>query len=119
MNVSGRFSHTYPRRMTNTFLEQFYENIILSRYEEFVRFGAITWFDHGKVGLDTWAHYFKSGDKEYVLVYEDFPGNTDFDDGLSHEVVKCGDETSIELRFSDDARQVPNVTGWFTLYQEQ
>ena len=66
-----------------------------------------------------WAHYFKSNGKEYVLVYEDFPGNTDFDDGLSHEVVKRGDETSIELRFSDDTKQVPNLTGWFTLYRER
>jgi len=105
--------------MDNKFLEQFYENVILPRYKEAVNFGAIAWVDHGKVSMDAWAHYFKSNGNEYVLVYEDFPGNTDFDDGLSHEVVKCGDETSIELRFSDDAKQVPNVTGWFTLYKEQ
>ncbi len=65
--------------MTDNFLEQFYENIVLPRYKDAVN----------------------------------------FDDGLSREVVKCGDETSIELRFSDDARQVPNVTGWFTLYREK
>ena len=101
----------------NKFLEQFYERVILPRYEDTVRFDEITWVDHGKVGMDAWAHYFKSDGKEFVLVYEDFPGNTDFDDGLSHEVIKCGEETSIELRFSDDTKQVTNVTGWFTLYQ--
>ena len=105
--------------MNNKFLEQFYENIILPRYEGAASFDGIAWTDHGKVGLDAWAHYFKSDGKEYVLVYEDFPGNTDLDDGLSHEIVKCGDETSIELRFSDDARQIPNVTGWFTLFREK
>lgn len=105
--------------MTTKFLEQFYENSILPRYKDAITFGDITWVDHGKVGLDAWAHYFKSSGKEFVLVYEDFPGNTDFDDGLSHEVIKCGDETSIELRFGDDAKQIPNVTGWFTLYREK
>lgn len=103
----------------NKLLEQFYELVILPRYDSLANFGNITWIDHGKVNLDAWAHYFKSNNKEYVLVYEDFPGNTDFYDGLSHEVVKCGDETSIELRFSDDAKQIPNVTGWFTLFREK
>lgn len=105
--------------MTNAFLEQFYEDIILPRYKEVINFTHITWIDHGKVGLDAWAHYFKSNGREFVLLYEDFPGNVDFDDGLSHEVVKCGDKTSLELRFSDDGKQIPNVVGWFTLYREK
>lgn len=106
--------------MSNTFLEQFYEYAILIRYKDVIDTKRIGWIDHGKVGFDAWAHYFKTEDnKEYVLVYEDFPGNTDFDDSLSHEAVKCGSSTSIELRFSDDAQQIPNITGWFTLYREK
>lgn len=43
--------------MSNEFLEQFYENIILARYQEYTTFDEITWTDHGKIGPDSWAHF--------------------------------------------------------------
>lgn len=104
--------------MNDKFLEQFYENVILSRYKDEVELGDIKWIDHGKVGLDTWAHYFESGGKEYVVLCEDSPGGEYLDDDLSHEVVKLDGRTSIKLSFDDDF-EIPNVTGWFTLFQEK
>jgi len=103
----------------NSFLEEFYERVILKRYSEGTDFGTIHWASHGKVEPDAWAHYFEVDGREFVLLYEDFPGGSFLDDGLSHELVKCGNENSIELRFSDDVKQIPNVTGWFTLYREK
>lgn len=67
---------------------------------------------HGRIIFDL-------TEKEYVLLYEDFPGDEYFNDELSHEVIKVDGKPSIELRFSDDAKQVPNVTGWFTLFREK
>lgn len=54
---------------------------------------------------------------QYVLLYEDFPGGEYFDDGLSHEAIKAGDDRSISLKFDNDS-EIPNVIGWFTLYRE-
>jgi len=105
--------------MDTSFLEKFYENIILPRYSDTVAFKHITWKDHGKLGPDSWAHYFDNEDgREYVLLYEDYPGNSPFDDGLSHELVKIGDETSLGLKFND-GKQLDNMVGYFTLYREK
>jgi hypothetical protein len=98
--------------------EKFYEAVILPRYAGVIAFGAITWVGRGKIDLDAWAHYFQSGGKEYALLYEDFPGNTALDDGLSHEVIKLGESRSVELKFSDGDKQIPNILGWYTLLRE-
>lgn len=102
----------------NRFLEQFYEQVVLPRYKN-ITIDKIEWVDHGKVDLDAWAHHFKISGKEYTLLYEDFPDGSYFQDDPTHELIKCGDETSIELRFSDEVNQIPNITGWFTLYREK
>lgn len=105
--------------MDTTFLESFYEKVILPRYSDTVTFKHIIWKDHGKLGPDSWAHYFDNEEgREFVLLYEDFPGDSPFDDGLSHELVKVGDETSIGLKF-DNGPIIDNITGYFTLYQEK
>ena len=104
--------------MNDKFLEQFYENVILPRYKDAITFGDITWIDHGKVGLDTWAHYFQSNGKEYALLNEDFPGNEYFNDDLSHVIVELDGKSSMRLSFDDDF-EIPNVNGWFTLYKER
>lgn len=100
------------------FLEEFYERIILSRYKDQFQNESIRWIDHGKVDHDAWAHYFEYSKKQFVLLYEDFPGGSFLDDNLSHKIVKCGQESSIELRLSDGGNLIPNVTGWFTLFEE-
>lgn len=99
------------------FLEDLYEHVILKRYGEHIDTAKVRWTSHGKVDLDAWAHYFESQGKDYVLLYEDFPDGSFLKDGLSHELIKCGDEASIELRFND-GKQLDNITGWFTLYRE-
>lgn len=108
--------------MSDKFLEQFYETVVLPRYARVIKFDKITWTSHGKIGLDAWAHYFETGKdkKEYVLLYEDFPGDTYVTDGLSHEVIKLGDQYAIELKFNDtgNSNYVPNILGWFSLYRE-
>jgi hypothetical protein len=104
--------------MNNTSLEQYYENIILPQYSSAVTFKSITWKDHGKVGLDAWAHYFENENgREYVLLYEDFPGNDYLNDELTHEIVVCGDSKTLHVALSTDGL-VDNVVGYFTLYQE-
>jgi len=102
------------------FLEQFYEQAVLPRYADAVDLQNITWKDHGKVGLDAWAHYFDDQDgREYILLYEDSPGGAPFDDGLSHDVVEVGGQLSHRFGFEGDVRLVPNITGYFTLYREK
>lgn len=104
--------------MTNAFLESLYETIILPRYSDQVVFEKITWKDHGKFNLDAWAHYFDNENgREYVLVYEDNPSMTQFDDGLTHHIMPFGEEGSLKLSFSDN-KEIVNVTGYFTLYEE-
>jgi hypothetical protein len=103
----------------NQFLEQFYEGVIIPRYSESIPKDRIEWIDHGNVGLDAWAHHFRVSGKEYTLLYEDFPDGSYFQDDPTHELVKCSNEMSIELRFSDDTVQVPNIIGWFTLFREK
>ena len=103
----------------NNFLEDFYVNVILSRYSDSLDINNVRWIDHGRVDLDSFAHTFMIGDTEYVLLYEDNPGITYVGDGLSHELVKCGNETSIELKFSDNYQMIENITGWFALYREK
>ena len=44
----------------NKFLEQFYGRVILPRYEGSIELGDVGWIDHGKVGLDAWAHHFNA-----------------------------------------------------------
>ncbi len=105
--------------MSNKFLEQFYENVILPQYGDKTGFKSIAWKDHGKVDLDAWAHYFEDENgREYVLLYEDFPGSTFLDDGLTHEVVRRGNETSLQLSL-DDGIKIENIIGYFTLYREK
>lgn len=105
--------------MNTKFLEQFYENVILPQYAE-VLFGNITWIDHGSIGLDAFAHYFKNTDgKEYVLVFEDFPGSTAFDDGLSHDIVLVNNEKTIRFGGDPPFKYIENITGYFTLYKEK
>lgn len=105
--------------MNEKLLEQFYEAAILLRYGEILDLSKITWTGHGKVGLDAWAHYFKVDDRQYVLLYEDFPSGEYLGDGLSHEAIELNGEASFELKFSSNNKQVPNIIGWFTLFQEK
>jgi hypothetical protein len=105
--------------MDEKFLERFYETVVLPRYAGVVRFDKVKWVSHGKVDPDAWAHYFQVDGREYALLYEDFPDGSYFKDGLSHEVVELGDEGSIELKFSDGGKQIPNILGWYTLFREK
>jgi hypothetical protein len=105
--------------MDNEFLEQYYSKVILPLYRDVVTFSQITWKDHGKVGLDAWAHYFEDVDgREYILLYEDFPGSDYMNDDLTHDIVKCGNETSVRVAISTD-RNIDNIAGYFTLYAER
>lgn len=104
--------------MNNEFLEQYFEQVILPQYKN-LTFTNVTWKDHGKVGLDTWAHYFEdTAGIEYVLLYEDYPTGEYLNDDLSHEVIPCGSDTSLHVSLSS-AAVIDNVSGYFTLYKEK
>jgi hypothetical protein len=106
--------------MNEEFLEKLYETVILPRYKDEIDLGKVRWVSHGKVDLDAWAHYFQVDSKAYALLYEDYPDGSYFKDGLSHEVVKLGDEFSIELKYGDvTPKQIPNILGWYTLFREK
>lgn len=101
------------------FLEQYYEKIILPLYGDAVMPAKITWKDHGKVGLDAWAHYFEDeSGREYVLLYEDFPGSDYLNDDLTHDIVPYGDDTSVQVSITPD-KMIDNISGYFTLYTEK
>jgi hypothetical protein len=105
--------------MNTKFLEQYYKAVILPLYGDAITLSGISWKDHGKVGNDTWAHYFddKNG-REYVLLYEDFPGSEYLNDDLTHDIVKCGEDTSIRVEVTP-GNAIENVAGYFTLYEEK
>lgn len=104
--------------MNNEFLEKYYEKTILPEYGDVISF-PVAWKSHGKVGPDSWAHYFDSSNGvEFVLVYEDFPERNYLEDGLSHEIIKCGNETSLHVSSSRD-KSIDNLFGYFTLYKEK
>ena len=100
-------------------LEQYYETVVLPLYGDTITFTDISWKDHGKVGLDTYAHYFDDNNgREYVLLYEDFPGSEYLNDDLSHDIVPCGAESSVRVVTTPE-KTVANLTGYFTLYAEK
>lgn len=105
--------------MDNTLLERLYETVILPNYPE-IDVAAIRWKDHGKIGPDTWAHYFDNGDGvEYVLQFQDYPDTSLFDDELSHELVKSADREYLLFSLEPPFKYVENITGYFSLYKER
>jgi hypothetical protein len=104
--------------MENKSIEQFYESVILPRFNDDIDTSSIKWIRHGKVDQDAYAHYFATGEREFVLLYEDFPSGAFLTDGLSHIVVTIGYQTSIELRLGTESKSIPNIIGWFTLFKE-
>jgi len=105
--------------MDTKFLEQYYEAAILPLYGDAISVPNIFWKDHGKVGNDTWAHYFDDENgREYVLLYEDFPGSEYLSDDLTHEIVRLGEETSVRAAATPN-KTIDNIFGYFTLYREK
>ena len=100
-------------------LERYYEAAILPLYKDTVTFSQVSWKDHGKVGLDAWAHYFDDENgREFVLLYEDFPGSEYLDDGMTHDIIPCGSDTSVRVATTPEST-VDNLVGYFTLYAEK
>lgn len=101
------------------FIEDFYSNVILPRYNNSLDITKIHWIDHGKLDDSyVWAHYFETNGKQYILLSNDYAEGSHLDDGMSHEIVKCDNKTSIELNFNDN-KEVENITGRYTLYREK
>ena len=106
--------------MDTTFLEQYYEKVILPLYYD-TSIIVLRWKDHGQVGPDAWAHYFENGKgTEFILLNEDFPGGDYLNDGLSHTVVRLpGDKNRDTLCVTITDTWIPNISGYFTLYKEK
>lgn len=105
--------------MNENLLERYYESVVLPLYDDDIDVADITWKDHGQVGPDAWAHYFDDRDgREYVLLYEDFPGSDYLNDDLTHEILPCGEEASVRVMTVPE-RTIDNFTGYFTLYGEK
>lgn len=105
--------------MDTKFLGQYYETVVLPLYGDGLDISGITWKDHGRAGQDTWAHYFNDVDgREYVLLYEDFPGSEYMNDELTHELIPCGDEVSLRILASSE-KTLDNLLGYFTLYRQK
>lgn len=105
--------------MDGQFLEKYYETVILPQYTTEDFSAGISWKDHGKVGLDAWAHYFDDKDgREFVVLYEDFPGDEYLSDGLTHDIVLCHGEVCVQVATTPNTT-IDNVVGYFTLYKER
>lgn len=105
--------------MDANFLEQYYEKVILPLYSSVATFKNVTWKDHGQVGNDAYAHYFDDENgREYVLLYEDFPGGDYLNDDLTHDILPYKEETSVKVSI-ESAGAIDNIAGYFTLYQEK
>ncbi len=106
--------------MSDAFLEQYYENVILPLYhDESIR--AARWKDHGRVGPDNWAHYFENTEGvEFVLLNEDYPSGIYLNDDLTHDTVSVPgrEEAAIQVSVGSDT-WIPNISGYFTLYRER
>lgn len=105
--------------MDTTFLEEYYEKVILPQYKD-ASIKVASWKDHGQVGPDNWAHYFDDDDgTEYVLLNEDYPGGLYLNDDLTHDAVQVpgGESTALHVTVGDT--WIPNVSGYFTLYRER
>lgn len=96
-------------------IEAFYDKHILPQYA--INFSVIEWTNHGKIGNDTFAHYFRTGDTEYILVFEDFPSEQHFvAESATFIPAPDGANGRIVYRDShDDYRE--NITGYFSLYR--
>ena len=100
-------------------IEQFYEKNIIPQYA--IKFGDITWNDHGKIGEDTFAHYFTASGKKYILVFEDFPSQSHFIAEDSEFIpVHTSQSGLVKYPGGDGPIQeyVENITGFFGLYLE-
>lgn len=105
--------------MDTTFLEQYYEKVILPLYEDDSIKVAI-WKDHGQVGPDNWAHYFEDANgTEFVLLAEDYPGGIYLNDDLTHDAILVPGSESTALQVIFNNKWIPNISGYFTLYKEQ
>lgn len=101
------------------FLEEFYEKVILSKYDCFSDVFKISWVDHGRLDDSyVWAHYFEVNSRHYVLLSNDYAKGSHLDDGMTHEIVKYNNESGIELKFNDNS-EFENITGNYTLYIEK
>lgn len=98
-------------------LEQFYEQQVLPHYGIAVE--KVQWISHDKIGLDTFAHYFRYNDIPYTLVFEDFPGEAHFIAEDSDEVVTTKGERTVHFPIPVDGRYVENKTGYFSLYRDR
>ena len=100
-------------------IEQLYEKNILSQYA--IKFGHISWNDHGKIGEDTFAHYFTAHGKKYVLVFEDFPSQSHFIAQDNEFIpVHASQNGLVKYPGSNAPTQeyLENITGYFGLYHE-
>lgn len=105
--------------MDSSFLEQYYEGVILPLFH-YEGAEVVAWKDHGKVGLDTWAHHFDNSEGvEHILVNEDFPGSEYPPDDLTHEMVSFPDSEDGILHVSIGSDWIPNISGYFSLYREK
>lgn len=106
--------------MSDEFLENYFEKVILPQYRD-DSIQVAKWKDHGKVGPDSYAHYFDDASgAEYVLLNEDYPDGAYLNDDLTHDIVpvpRDSDQSALKVTIGDD--WIPNISGYFTLYKER
>lgn len=104
--------------MSNTYtdIEKYYEKDIIPQYG--IDTKNIIWTDHGRIAEDTFAHYFSSGDEKYILVFEDFPSQSNFVAEDYKSISAPGHEYG-RIRTDDPENYIENITGYFTLYEDK
>lgn len=99
-------------------IEKYYEKTILPQYN--LLLSDITWREHAKIGIDTFAHYFNASGVCYVLVFEDFPSQPNFI-AQDNEFIAAPNQKGgiIHNEASDkDGKYIENKTGYFSLFKE-
>lgn len=111
-------------------LEEFYQKVILPQFDVEKKMDNVVWVGHSTIGPDADAHHFRIGQKEYALIFEDYPGLGD--EGIQEEVAASWQRiVRIGLTGHDDAstkvlsfgpaelpsKYVHNVTGYFSLVE--
>lgn len=96
-------------------LEKFYEAEILPKFA--VDVTSLKWIDHAQIDLDTFAHYFRVGEYEYALRFDDYYGPHTFLDDEGKRVPLVADEKAYMYSNPAPGQYIVNKTGDFMLYQ--
>lgn len=106
--------------MDDAYLRFFYIKIILPQYVE-VDADDIDWHDvhHVKVGENSFANYFRSRGRAYILVTALDDKKSEFTPSPMYQLIKSQGQESLEIRGGKGTPAIPRLIGTYRLYAER